>query len=330
MAACADSATNRSITAPQARPSLDVSAAAADALTPFGSDETVALAADLGIARAATGGRASGRFDLASPFLGIQTEQYSFVALSIGDFPNATGQMDGKIARPTSLQDIHAEVDCLAISGNQAWISGALTRLVLNGVPQPTAGRYVVWRVQDNGEGANSPPDLASVLYVGFPQACLSLFGGEELPMTPTANIQVSQNAQAITFIDNVKVPTNISVFVPCAAGGAGEVVNLSGTLHLLFHTTIDASGGFHSTFLSQPQGVSGTGLTTGDKYQGTGETQSTFNGKVGFESTFVNNFKIIGQGPGNNFLVHENFHVTVNPNGEVTAFVDNFSVECK
>ena len=31
-----------------------------------------------------------------------------------------------------------------------------------------------------------------------------------------------------------------------------------------------------------------------------------------------------------NNFLVHENTHVTVNANGEVTASVDNFSVDCK
>jgi hypothetical protein len=124
--------------------------------------------------------------------------------------------------------------------------------------------------------------------------------------------------------------PVNISVFIPCAAGGAGEVVDLSGNLHVVFAFTLDNNGGFHSKFHFQPQGISGTGLTTGDKYQGTGVTQGTSNGKVGFESTFVNNFKIIGQGPGNNFLVHQNFHITVNANGEVTAFVDNFSVECK
>ena len=136
--------------------------------------------------------------------------------------------------------------------------------------------------------------------------------------------------AQATTFNDNVRVPTQIFVFVPCATGGAGEFVQLSGTLHILFVTTIDDKGGFHSKFRYQPQGISGTGLITGDRYQATGVTQGTFNGKVGFETTFVNNFKIIGQGPGNNFLIHENFHVTVNKNGEVTASVDNFSVKCK
>jgi hypothetical protein len=136
--------------------------------------------------------------------------------------------------------------------------------------------------------------------------------------------------AQATTVTDNVLVPTEIFVFVPCARGGAGEFVQLSGTLHILFVTIIDDKGGFHSKFHFQPQGISGTGLTTGDKYQATGVTQGSFNGKVGFETSFVNNFKIIGQGPGNNFLIHENFHVTVNPNGEVTASVDNFSVKCK
>lgn len=32
---------------------------------------------------------------------------------------------------------------------------------------------------------------------------------------------------------------------------------------------------------------------------------------------------------PGNNFMVHENFHVTVNANGTVTSVHDNFSVTC-
>ena len=139
--------------------------------------------------------------------------------------------------------------------------------------------------------------------------------------------------AKATTFTDNVRVPINISVFVPCAAGGAGEIVDLSGPLHVLFHITVDNNGGVHIKTHAQPQGVRGVGQTTGDQYQGTGVTQDHFN--VGSDGlpvtfTFVNNFRIIGQGPGNNSLVHETFHVTVNANGELTADVDNFRVECK
>ena len=130
----------------------------------------------------------------------------------------------------------------------------------------------------------------------------------------------------------NDKTVISLTVFVPCAAGGAGEIVDLSGPLHTLVSFTINGnnvSGKFHF----QPQGISGTGETTGDKYQGTGVTQETFktslqNGQANL--TFVNNFRMIGQGPGNNFLVHENLHINVNANGTLTVFHDNFSIDCK
>ncbi|HEY4848711.1 MAG TPA: hypothetical protein VIH87_13215, partial [Methylocella sp.] len=108
------------------------------------------------------------------------------------------------------------------------------------------------------------------------------------------------------------------------------EIVNLSGSLHELIEITAAASGGFHSKVHFQPQGVSGTGQTSGLKYQATGVTQGEFSGKIGFESTFINRFDIIGQGPNNNFSVHETFHITVNANGTITSFFDNFGIECK
>ena len=136
--------------------------------------------------------------------------------------------------------------------------------------------------------------------------------------------------AAADSFTVSQKFPIDILVFVPCANGGAGEEVELTGSLHDLFHVTTTPSGGFRLSFVDNPQAVSGFGLTTGTKYQATGITRDNFGGRFGFEETFVNNFRIIGQGPGNNFLVHENFHITVNANGTVTSFHDNFSIECK
>ena len=124
----------------------------------------------------------------------------------------------------------------------------------------------------------------------------------------------------------------SLQVFVPCALGGTGEVVDLAGPLHTVIIFTINGnnvSGGFHF----QPQGITGTGETSGDKYQATGVTQQSFsqslqNGQTSL--TFVNNFRIIGQGPGNNYLVHETFHFTVNADGTTTVTHDNFSVDCK
>ncbi len=130
----------------------------------------------------------------------------------------------------------------------------------------------------------------------------------------------------------NFRFPIDLLVFVPCADGGAGEFVQLTGNLHDLFHLTINGNR-FMLKIHTQPQGIAGVGLSTGDKYRGTGVTQERFGGSLvngQFSDTFVNNFRIIGQGPGNNFLVHQNLHVTVNANGEVTAFVDNASVACK
>lgn len=137
--------------------------------------------------------------------------------------------------------------------------------------------------------------------------------------------------AKAETFRVSEKFPLDLVVFVPCANGGAGEYIELSGHLHTLFHITFDGQGGYHAKSHFNPQGVSGTGLTTGDKYQGTGVTQDQFIiGRVGFENTVVNNFRLIGQGPGNNLLIDENSHITVNANLTITSFHDNFSAECK
>ena len=130
----------------------------------------------------------------------------------------------------------------------------------------------------------------------------------------------------------NDSSPLVLFVFVPCADDGAGELVLLEGDLHTLITFTVNGNNISGKTHF-QPQGVSGIGLTTGDKYRGTGVTQDHFKGSLQngqFTQTFVNNFRIIGQGPGNNFLFHENTHITVNANGEVTVVHDNLSVECK
>ena len=137
-----------------------------------------------------------------------------------------------------------------------------------------------------------------------------------------------SLRASAFTQITNFAI--DFTVFVPCANGGTGEFIEMSGILHDVFHATSDGNGGFHVKTHDSPQGISGVGLTTGMKYNATGVTQENFDIKVGQHDTFINNFRMIGQGPGNNFAIHENFHVTINANGVITALHDNFRVTCK
>jgi hypothetical protein len=124
--------------------------------------------------------------------------------------------------------------------------------------------------------------------------------------------------------------PISITKFVPCADGGLGEDVSLSGTIHSVFHVTLDGLGGAHVVVIHNPQDVSGVGLTTGAKYQGVGTHMDVFNATVGVEETTVTTSQLIGQGPGNNFLVHDVVHTTVLASGVVTSFQDHVTVECK
>src|SRR5262245_12993623 len=128
--------------------------------------------------------------------------------------------------------------------------------------------------------------------------------------------------------LTNTSVPFAVAVLIPCVP----EVVVLTGELHILTAQVVDSDGGIHIKTHFQPQGISGVGPVTGAKYQGTGVTQEHINihSSPAIEDTFVNNFRMIGQGPGNNLLVHTTFHVTVNADGVVTAQVLNTSTDCQ
>lgn len=132
----------------------------------------------------------------------------------------------------------------------------------------------------------------------------------------------------------NAKYPIEITDYVACPNNVDGELVALSGDIHQLFIVNISSANKVTMKSHFNPQGVSGVGQTTGDSYRGTGVTSSmcTFDGNIGFPYTFtyVNNFRLIGQGSGANYTVHMNTHLTINANGIVTATVDNARIDCK
>ncbi len=138
--------------------------------------------------------------------------------------------------------------------------------------------------------------------------------------------------AAAVVTQNDVKQTTSWSDFIPCANGGAGETVSGTIDLHILLKSTVNGnnvSGKYHF----QPQGGSLVGAITGDAYNPTGVTQGTFKGSLQngqFTATDVNNYRLIGPGPGNNLLIHQVSHITVNANGDTTVTFDKPSVECK
>ena len=152
-------------------------------------------------------------------------------------------------------------------------------------------------------------------------------------PSAPSGDGVPEAAFAATTYMANVSEPLQLDVYIECAAGGAGETVRLEGMLHSIFRLTFDAQGGVHGTFHDQPQQLSGTGLTTGTLYQGTGVTRDVANvGAAGLPAvfTFVNKYRIIGQGPGNDFIAHITSHYTINANGDVTVSVDHATFDCR
>ncbi len=160
---------------------------------------------------------------------------------------------------------------------------------------------------------------LAIVLVAGITITPL-LTGGK-------AYAEASTNTQSFT------IPVDFTYTT--AKSGCSEDIHLSGTLHVVTHTTINSNGGSIVKEQYNPQGITGTGLTTGIKFQGTGVTNtvSTFNGaNAKTTDTFVVNFNLIGHGSVSNSdsIHHLNTQVTVNANGKVTAVVFNEISTCR
>jgi len=71
------------------------------------------------------------------------------------------------------------------------------------------------------------------------------------------ASVTVAQAGN--TTVTNITFPVDVFEFVPCAAGGAGEVVELTGDIHDVARTTINGNH-FSMTFHENVQGLTGTG----------------------------------------------------------------------
>ncbi|HXC70739.1 MAG TPA: hypothetical protein VN644_12220 [Pyrinomonadaceae bacterium] len=145
-----------------------------------------------------------------------------------------------------------------------------------------------------------------------------------------TFNLTGAASSQATVVNTKQSIQFEQPIFIPCANGGAGELVEIVGTLHVHVHLTTNGNrvnGKLHF----QPQGASGVGMVTGDVYRATGVThEDTVPLTDGPDNiTLINIFSFIGPGPDNNFRVHQNIHLTINANGEVTADFNNTTTDC-
>jgi hypothetical protein len=123
---------------------------------------------------------------------------------------------------------------------------------------------------------------------------------------------------------------TSTTFTIDSVVTACSEPIKLEGTVHAVFATTNNPAGGFLLVSTTNPQGVTGTGLTSGLTYQGTGVTKVVLATAQGSTVTFVNNFRLISRTSSEDVIVQQVFHVTVNANGDTTASVDRASVLCR
>lgn len=128
--------------------------------------------------------------------------------------------------------------------------------------------------------------------------------------------------AEAVT---NTRQAVTFEQATPCT----GELITFTGEIHGIFRTTsIDENGRFQEIFKTQFHGK-GTG-TSGTEYIFNDEITQDANGQVGMEITFVQSFNILARGSAPNLTLFMQGHMTVNANGEVTAFFDQFREICR
>ena len=106
-----------------------------------------------------------------------------------------------------------------------------------------------------------------------------------------------------------------------------GENVDIDVTYKSDFHVVVDSGGNFHVDIHDVYSGR-GVGESTGTQYiaNQTDNFSLTFT-KGGAVETAPVHFSMISKGGLDNLEVYGIFHITVNANGVVTSFVDNFTV---
>ena len=91
----------------------------------------------------------------------LQAQEYADGSVS-GQYTDQFGHGNG---------GFHAVIDCLSVSGNQAWVSGVITHETFSG-DGSFVGETVLTSVVDNGTSANDPLDQQSYSYISTDFSC--------------------------------------------------------------------------------------------------------------------------------------------------------------
>jgi hypothetical protein len=109
-----------------------------------------------------------------------------------------------------------------------------------------------------------------------------------------------------------------------------GERVHLVGATHVVYSLTSDAAGGLHLAFTSTTH-LSGEGLTSGATYHSmsTGHFSQRI-AAVPWQQTSVGSTRLLRRGAGDDIRVFYLQHITVDANGVMRVYDDDFRSSCR
>ena len=145
----------------------------------------------------------------------------------------------------------------------------------------------------------------------------ISTLGGLTLLLT----LCLSAGAASALGATSTAMPVHFLRSADCT----GEVVEISGTIHMMNQTQTDGSVIGHFNY----QNVSGVGLTSGNTYQVSAVDTFRLSAPFPTDISSLQSFRLISRGSESNLLVTVLYHITVNANGEVIASIDDLNMQC-
>jgi hypothetical protein len=137
--------------------------------------------------------------------------------------------------------------------------------------------------------------------------------------------------AQAGTATSSVSVPIEESLpggllGHPC---GTGDVIHLTGDVHIVEHRTTDATGGVHHKVEVSFQGLEGVGLVSGTSYRAIRATNIIEQSSGADVSIDVTIQRLVAIDGGPDFWLRRVLHFTYNANGELTVQIVKVEASC-
>jgi len=162
---------------------------------------------------------------------------------------------------------------------------------------------------------------LAAALLIG----CAQGHSPAEPASVSSATVAAPLGRAGVISNTTIPIPPNRVIFDQCT----NEGVLVTGEIHRVTVTTVDANGGTHTEMHFNVEDVSGVGLITGTHYRGihTETHSSNVNGSGASESTTVIDIKLIAEGSASNLTIQNVLiHTTTNADGTVTSTIDNMT----